>query len=252
MYPTVAAYDNKVVVACQKGDDVVVFYSTNGFTTSKEVSIEESASFPEIEVAGGGIPFIITYIKNDVLYFRSSNDGGATWSAAEVVSDNQVNLNYRAAHLDEFNGNIYATWEDTRNGNVDDYFDIIYESSNNPPSAPTINGPDSGQPATSYNFIFNAVDPDGDQVKYIVNWGDGNSSTSDFVASGTDVTISHTWVMGGTYTITAKAQDNKGSFGPETTKSIIIKKSKELNMPLFKFLQNYPNLFSILRYVLKL
>jgi len=252
MYPSVAAYNNKVVVACQKGDDVTVFYSTNGFTTYKEVLIETSASYPEVEMAGGGARVIITYIKNDVLYFRISADGGVSWSDAEVVSDNQVNLNNRAAQLDEYNGKVCGVWEDTRGANIDIYFDTIYEIQSDPPGAPTINGPNSGEPGTSYDFVFNAVDPDGDQVKYIINWGDGNFTTTALNPSGTDVTESHTWSTGGSYTITTKAQDSFNLIGPETTKTIVIKKSKEINLPLFKFLQNYPNLLSILKYILGL
>jgi len=67
MYPSAAAYDNNVIVACQKDDDVIVYYSTNGFSSYTEVLVQESASYPEVAMAGEGIA-VITYIKDDVLY----------------------------------------------------------------------------------------------------------------------------------------------------------------------------------------
>lgn len=126
-YPSAAAHDDNVIVACQKDSDVIVYYSTNGFNDYTEVLVETSASYPEVVMDGKGIP-LITYIKDNVLYYRTSFDGGATWSNPEVVSDNQVNLNNRAANLDEYDGDIYGIWEDTRGANIDIYFGQVYES----------------------------------------------------------------------------------------------------------------------------
>ena len=130
-------------------------------------------------------------------------------------------------------------------------FDIrIFIVENQPPNKPTINGPSGGKPGTSYDLIFNAVDPDGDNVKYIIEWGDGNSETTILSPSGTDVPVSHTWSAKGTYTIKVKAQDSNGLIGPEATKTFTCPKSKEINLLLFKLLQNQPNLFPILQKIL--
>ena len=126
-YPSAAAHDNNVIVACQKDSDVIVYYSANGFNSYTEVLVETSASYPEVVMDGEGNPFV-TYIKDNVLYYRVSTDGGATWSDSEVVSDNQVNLNDRAANLDEYDGDIYGIWEDTRGVNIDIYFGQVYET----------------------------------------------------------------------------------------------------------------------------
>jgi hypothetical protein len=124
-------------------------------------------------------------------------------------------------------------------------FQLLEE--NQQPKAPTIIGPLTGKAGEELSFIFNAVDPDGDQVKYIIDWDDTTSNITDLYPSGQDVTVSHTWGTKGTYTITAKAQDSNGLNGPETTKTITIKKSKALNLPYFKILQNYQNLLQILK-----
>jgi len=47
---------------------------------------------------------------------------------------------------------------------------IPYYNYNQPPSAPTIDGPISGNPNTEYDFSFNTTDPEGDAVKNVYNW----------------------------------------------------------------------------------
>ena len=253
MYPSAAAYDDNVVVACQKDNDVVVFYSTNGFSSHTEVLVQTEASYPEVVMAAGGI-VVITYIKDDVLYMRTSDTGGASWSDPHVVvSDNQVNLNDRAANLDEFLGDVYCVWEDVRGTSIDCYYDIIWANPNHPPEAPTINGPNGGKPGKPLNFQFSAIDPDGDQVRFFIQWGDTTSEWTDYVDSGTSVSVSHTWEEEGAYTITALAEDTNSLQGPETTKPINIPRGKTVVKSLFlQFLQQYPNTFPILRQLLGL
>ena len=47
---------------------------------------------------------------------------------------------------------------------------------NNPPLAPTLSGPSSGQRGVLYNFTVVTTDPDDDDVYYCVDWGDGTNS----------------------------------------------------------------------------
>jgi hypothetical protein len=249
-YPSAAAYDDNVIIACQKDNDVIVYYSTNGFSSNTEVSVETDASYPEIAIGGGGLA-VITYIKDGTLYKRTSDTSGASWSAAEVVSDNQVNLNDRAANLDVYNGDIIGVWEDTRGANVDIYYDMVHDIPNDPPGAPTITGPNGGKPGTVYTFTFNAVDPDGDDVKYLIDWGDGTSDTTSFAASGTGVDASHTWADEGTYTITASTEDSNGLAGPEATKQMNVPRNKAINTPFLNFLQNHPNMFPMMQMLLQ-
>jgi hypothetical protein len=121
---------------------------------------------------------------------------------------------------------------------------------NLPPNPPTITGPDTGKPNNAYNFTFNAIDPDGDTIKYIIDWGDNTSDTTGYVASGTNVTLEHAWIVG-TYTLTVYAQDVYGASN-ETNFTIIIKKNKSIsNSPFFRFLERYPLLNSLLSKLVK-
>ena len=135
-------------------------------------------------------------------------------------------------------------------------FPIDVERISKPPDAPTISGPNTGKPNTDYDFTFNSVDPDGDDVRFIINWGDGNNETTSFTASGTNLTVSHSWSEKGTYSIIARAEDGYDALsdwsGPY---QIIIKKSKSINSPfhwLQNWLQSHPNLFPIIRQLLGL
>lgn len=82
---------------------------------------------------------------------------------------------------------------------------------NAPPIKPDISGPASGNAGEEYDYTFVATDPDGHDVKYFIDWGDGDTEWTSSAASGTSVTRSHTWATKGTYTIKAKAKDIHGA-----------------------------------------
>lgn len=81
----------------------------------------------------------------------------------------------------------------------------------NPPSPP--NGPLSTVPGQSNSYTTSATDPDGDTVAYTFLWGDGASSSTGFVGSGTPASASHTWSAAGTFCAQAYATDSKGAQG---------------------------------------
>ena len=145
----------------------------------------------------------------------------------------------------------YVNATDSGSGETTEEVYTFSNVTNSPPGAPEIDGPANGKPGTSYDFTFNAVDPEGDDVRYHVDWGDTNSDTTVFAQSGEDVTVSHTWTIEGTFTITAKAEDEFGLIGPETTKTVTMPRNKVINTPFQWFLNNHPNMFPILRLLLQ-
>ena len=100
--------------------------------------------------------------------------------------------------------------------------DIHPNTPPNTPLAPT--GPNSGTPGTSYDFTATTTDPDGDDVAFKFDWGDGNESDwTGFVDSGASASASHSWVSDGTYEVKAKAKDTQGAeSGWSETHQIVI------------------------------
>lgn len=98
------------------------------------------------------------------------------------------------------------------------------EQLSNPPAKPTLTGPDSGIINEMYTFFANTTDPDGDDIYYLFNWGDGhNSGWLGPFASGATTTGSYAWLNPGSYDITAKAKDEYGvESGVSAAHTIII------------------------------
>ena len=122
---------------------------------------------------------------------------------------------------------------------------------NDPPKTPDIDGPLGGRAGSEYSYDFTSIDPDGDNVKYYVDWGDNESEETDFASSGTPVELSHTWIEEGTYTITAKAEDIKGQQSPEATFIVTMPRNKILVKSFISlFLEKFQNAFPIIKYIL--
>jgi hypothetical protein len=79
---------------------------------------------------------------------------------------------------------------------------------NNPPNTPGApSGPPNGKVKVSYTYTAVTTDPDGDQIYYEFDWGDGtNSGWVGPFDSGEEGSASHSWLKG-TYSIRVKAKD---------------------------------------------
>jgi hypothetical protein len=79
---------------------------------------------------------------------------------------------------------------------------------NHAPNAPDIIGPEELKVGISYLFTFVTTDPDGDNVSYAIDWGDGTVIlwTGPY-KSGQEIHFAHTWTQKGTVCIKAKAKD---------------------------------------------
>ncbi|MGC9308697.1 MAG: C25 family cysteine peptidase [Thermoplasmatota archaeon] len=89
---------------------------------------------------------------------------------------------------------------------------LAIASQSQPPRKPDRpSGASSGKAGTTYPYTTSTIDPDGDQVFYLFDWGDGNDSgwTGPY-ASEEVVNISYTWTGTGTFEIKAKAKDENG------------------------------------------
>lgn len=78
----------------------------------------------------------------------------------------------------------------------------------NEPETPSIpSGPSSVSRGLSYTYSTTTVDPDGDNVRYQFDWGDGTTTTTGWYASGVAASASHSWSNPGIYQVQVRAQD---------------------------------------------
>ena len=98
---------------------------------------------------------------------------------------------------------------------------------NQPPNAPTISGPTSGETSQNNTFGFTATDPDNDQIYYEIDW-DNNGSVdvstpgSSYVSSGTTLNGTRSWSGAGSYTFQVRTVDFDNARSPWTQHTITI------------------------------
>ncbi len=117
----------------------------------------------------------------------------------------------------------------------------------NPPEIPTIYGQTNGKPKKEYTYTVKSNDPDGDNISYLFDWGDGvKIGWTEFVISGKEIIANHSWKRGN-YLIKVKARD---IYGAESDWGTL-----KISMPQYKvendnFLYRLINRFTFLRKIL--
>jgi len=148
-----------------------------------------------------------------------SIDGGNTWSNESSLEhvENLVNFdNHIIKNLALNNGYTWDTCFKT------------YGRDNLPPNSPNINGPTSGKTGNEYDYTFITLDPEGDDVYYLIDWGDG--SVDEWVGpygSNELAIISHSWSEQGNFTIRTRSKDAHGIIGAWATLEVTMPKSKQ-------------------------
>ncbi len=133
-------------------------------------------------------------------------------------------------------------------GNSIPYLEIII---NEPPSVPQIIGQVNGSTEQSYDYNFIANDPEGQQLYYFIDWGDGQ--TVQWIGpyvSGQPVSFIHSWSEKGTYIIKAKAKDTFGAESDWGTLQVKMPLSYTYSGPHFleKLFEWFPHLFPLVHY----
>ena len=97
----------------------------------------------------------------------------------------------------------------------------IYQA-NLPPIINSITGETNGHQNISYSYNIDATDPDGDNITYNVNWGDGSGDISSALEDGIIYTANHIWNAPGDYTVTVYAEDEQGAQSNYETINVLI------------------------------
>ncbi len=140
------------------------------------------------------------------VYFAKSTDGGDNWSPSSQVNDDTTSSpQYQTALAMDGNGNLYAAWQDFRNGYFEIYSSQYIVETNQPPLA------DAGGPYTAdWGMTFTldgsgSADPDGNIAFY--EWDLDNDGEYD---DATGVTITTSFSQIGNHIIGLRVTDDGG------------------------------------------
>jgi len=126
----------------------------------------------------------------------------------------------------------------------EDQIVVYYVVSNQPPNKPLINGSYTGKPGSVYSCSFIAEDPEGDDIFYEIDWGDGNVDPwSGPINSNEKISRTHKYLDRGEYTIMARAKDIYGNIG-DWGKLIISMPKTYFNNPYIQIIMKLLECFS--------
>lgn len=157
-----------------------------------EVTYEILENAAEVTVSNSGHPVenaMVCLYQEDGIYIKGlTDDAGAVTLTVNNPSDEEITLVVTAHNY------LY----DQKNF----YWNRFPEQ----PSKPS--GPKNGEIDIEYDFSTNTTDPEGEQIFYWFDWGDGtNSGWLGPFASGETCTASKTWSEREGYNIKVKAKD---------------------------------------------
>jgi PKD repeat protein len=127
------------------------------------------------------------------------------WSFGDGITANGTTVSHLYTEAGVYTVLLTVTDND---GATDTYETVArVKLPNRPPLQPTLTGPLEGNRNISYIFSAVTTDPDEDDVRYMILWGDSSQNTSPFFRSGHSIQTLHQWAAWGFYTVQVYAQD---------------------------------------------
>jgi len=125
---------------------------------------------------------------------------------------------------------------------------------NKQPNKASIDGPTDLNIGQTYTYTVEGTDPDGDELYYLVEWGD---DTYNIITPDDQNTVTHKWSKTGSFNIKVLAIDSYAEWAEEALTITISKDKHGLHsMPLLQFINNmlekFPNLLPLLRQIIGL
>jgi len=192
--------------------------------TNGMVGISYTYSTDEVTDPDGDTP--IEYIFD---WGDGSNSGWGTSTSAAHVFSSKGTFEIKVKARDTYGAE--SAWSESL---------IVFMDNNAPitPEAPI--GPSSAREDTTVTFTVVTTDPDGHEIFYKFDWGDGSSSQWEGpYDSGIVASITHKWTNEGNFAVKVKAKDEWGletDWSPTTP--ISIPRGKNINYNIFKLLEN--------------
>jgi len=125
-------------------------------------------------------------------------------------------------------------------GTQSDFSSSLTITVSHPPSNPSIDGPTEVKTGKEQSFTFISTDTDGDDIYYLIDWGDGNST--DWLGPYDEGIIfeeSHIWTTEDSYILRAKAKDSNDLESEWATLQISVPKQANQDKNLLYELSNF-------------
>jgi hypothetical protein len=182
--------------------------------------------------------------KDDILTVETNKDGNTEWQFEIVENGSQVT---RFISPTNDGGYIVTAMTGPMGNTLSDAILLKLTSfDNQQPSKPTIDGKHKGKPNTNYTFTASSTDPDGDNLSYMWDWGDGNYS--EWL---TTPTATYSWTTEDKFEIKVIVKDEHGYesiWSDPFTFSTPRNRAMTFNSLLMKILEHFPLLESILNF----
>jgi len=180
----------------------------NGDGTTDIIWVEEAGILPptiaDEKVYAGSI--------YDKLYCFDAFTGEKLWIYNDA-DDSRLLKDYSIVVADVNGyGRIFCNFENGLHclGSVSPETPVIYSS------------PDQGQVGVEYEFGAITTDPEGLDIAYCFDWGDGSeSSWTNYTPSGEPVEVTHIWETSGDFTVKVKAK-NSDDMETEWSEAVVI------------------------------
>jgi hypothetical protein len=220
-------------------------FDASKFTTENNVPDKPDKPSGE-EEAQVGIEYTYstsnTEPDGDIIYYRWDWDDGnlsdwlGPYDSGKIANASHIwseggSFNVRVQSRDEYFAK--SIWSDIL---------VVTILDNDPPNAPEINGPSIGKPDTMYTYSIVSVDPDGDDIYYQIDWGDGQVDPWEGPYESNEIiTKSHSWNAKGDYLIKARARDINEEIGQWGKFEITMPREKFIiNSFFLRFIDRYP------------
>jgi len=174
--------------------------------------------------------------------FNDFTENLTTWYSEDLLEGN---------YWDDFDEASEGAYDNDSNGTVDTPYTIEMEDNqdlyplmepvalpNWPPDTPSKpTGPTLIQIGKIFSYTFSATDPDGDDIKFVVDWGHGTEATYGPFPSDISVTLGHAFASTGTFDIRVKAVDTSDA-SSEWSESLTVEVTSvvpEINISIAPF-----------------
>ena len=129
-----------------------------------------------------------------------------SWDFGNGITGNGLTTTHIYDETGVFNLTLNIT--DIKNNEASATSKVWVQESNTKPDTPTIEGQSSGEFWKEYEYKIYSTDPDGNELLYYIDWGDGKKEEwiGPF-ASGEEITVKHIWVSIGNFNVKVQVKD---------------------------------------------